>query len=183
MYLLLLLILFSFQIPVFGQNISGIETRFREDPSEWVLYRDSLKEEEIGTIRLRWEDRIDIWDFEIGDISGSIRMKWKENPNIWEVRTDRNNVLVQTTWKDDFSSWVLPYGGDYNIRYRIRYSNDPEEWITEDSEDYGFFSQWTDVEGDLNSWSTNNALIKGKVPIETRIMLCFLPIWINIYRP
>ncbi len=172
------ILLLFLRLSTIAQSIGGIALRWEGDPSEWVIYADSLKEEETGTIRKRWERRVDVWDYSIGKNSGAISMKWKSKPDIWQIRSDSVTLIAKTIWPGDFSSWIIE-DGEITIRYKLRY--DPEDWETEDSENYGYYAIWTDREGDPGSWTIYDELFPEILHVETKVLLSFLPLWLNVY--
>ncbi len=166
-----------FSLPARSQEIRGIGVLWEGDPTEWVIYSDSLKENEVGTLKKRWDNRNDIWDYTFGETSGTIRMKWKSNPDVWQIQSDRSTLLANTIWPGDLTVWSIREEHT-TLRYKMRFQNDPEEWETEDSEDYGYFAMWTDREGDIDNWVIYDALYPEKVSLEAKILLVFLPVWL-----
>ena len=132
----------------FGQSISGLETRWSDNFTEWILFDEDGRES--GTLELVWANQKDwtAWRFRMGDSSGQIKTKWRDNFNEWELRGNNEVITIRTLWRDNFREWrIITSSKQYT--FKTRYGNVFDEWTTRDRELFSMNTQW---DGDPRSW-------------------------------
>ncbi len=173
MRLFVFLLAFSFALPVEGQRLAGLSTRWDDSFSEWVIYGE--EETEIGEIVMKWPMRADWqeWVFQFGDLSGTIRVKWRDDPNLWELRAGNLLFTIRTVWRDDWRQWEIK-GHGFQMDMKSRWGNILEEWVAQDSL-LGLIKVYTAWEGDLRDWVIED-LTAEEVPTAMKLAMVFIPV-------
>ena len=164
-------VLFYLVLPLNGQAIIGVGTRYSDSFREWIITTDN--EEIEGKMRIRWAFRNDWteWDVTIGDLSATIEQKWHDDPNLWEIHCNGVVVNAKTTWPNEFNRWKLTDGKN-QINWGTRYVNIRDDWRTDDrdDEDFRVYTYW---EGDPREWVVEDNL-PAEVSDAMRIAMIFL---------
>lgn len=136
----------------FAQNIlMGISARYDDSIVEWLIFND--EEDTEGELEMRWATQNDLtkWNYDIGDNSGRIETKWRDDLSEWQVSGDDGVIItMRPRWPRDFSEWRITDNNKV-IHLKTRYANVGDEWII-DSEEYGWFSIYTEYRGDPRDW-------------------------------
>jgi hypothetical protein len=113
-----------------AQEISILRAFYANDFRDWLFY--DKKENELGTLRTRWQLTKDYsqWDIRLGELSGSIVLRWHDHPNEWEIRILDDLITIEPTWPGLKDSWRIHYHGK---TYYLNLIPDPEgiQWTLE----------------------------------------------------
>ena len=169
--LVIALFLIGFLNTGLAQDIIGARTIWSDSFREWEFL--TVDEYRSGRLYMRWPSKDDWtqWDFRMGDTIAEMKLKWQGNPDLWEIRCNGVTVTARTLWAGDFREWRLE-DGDKKIVWKTRYGNSAEEWITRD-DDHGFFSVYTNWEGDPRDWVVYDEL-DADVSYAMRMAMIFL---------
>jgi hypothetical protein len=153
-----------------AQDISILRTFYADDYRDWLFY--DAKENELGTLRTRWQMTRDYsqWDIRLGELSGSILLRWQDRPNEWEVRIKDDFCYVVSTWPGQLDSWRISYK---DKTYYLNLIPDPEgiQWALEQDQNALCYI-YNVYYADPREWEVHRE--KGQENIDTTLMVTAL---------
>lgn len=175
---LLFIALAILHLPLTGQDIIGLGTRWSDSFREWEI--QTVDDQRYGSLELRWRlsDDWTQWEFRLGDTTAQIRQKWADDPNLWEIRCLGETVTARTIFSNDFRQWRLS-DGEHRIRWQSRYGNIRDEWIIREGSEHGDFRVQTYWEGDPRDWIVEDNLNED-VSYAMRVALMFVAVFNSI---
>ncbi len=143
-------------VDAYGQAILGISAVWDDNLTEWKIYGET--EESDGTLEIKWPLNNDWteWEFEIYHLDGDVMMPRNNVFEYWEMRNGSDLVTIRTQWPGDTRQWTVRYKG-IKLNIATRYGNIADEWIV-DSKQYGYWSMYTEYEGDPRDWIIEDEL-------------------------
>lgn len=159
-------------IALSAQYLTGIATYYSDSFIEWQLYTDV--EEEVGELRLQWEDDWGKWDYRLNERSGTIKLKWRDRPDEWELRGNGKIVHARTIWNGDFTEWRITEGGQV-FTLQSKWKNVFDDWNLRNSK-LGNFDVQTFRERDPRDWNIFDEMDE-EVSFETKLMIVFLVVY------
>ena len=155
----------------FSQFINGVETRWSDAFTEWIIYTED--ENLQGELTLRWQLNIDWteWDYRLGDEFGSIKLKFKGNPSQWELRGGNEIITVSMVWPNDIREWRVT-NNTTTLTIQSRWGNNLNEWRLK-NENHGRFDMITNWENDPRQWNIQDDLYED-ISIHMKIAMLFI---------
>ena len=134
--------------------ITGLEQRWYNDPTDWIVATDSLD----GELKMRWRTPPDKteWEYSLDKATfGTIKRKWKDDPTAWELVASTGEIVTaRTLWGADLSEWRVT-DNQQSVELKSYYKNDPNVWYLADYK-CGKFTIHTPVNNDFRVWRVDN---------------------------
>jgi len=158
-------------------QITGMETSWANDFSQWTIYSTDGEEEIEGDLRMRWIGDWSVWDYRIGEDFGTIKTKWKGNLNQWEVNTGSGIYTVRTVFNNDPTRWRIRTS-KHNFDLELNRRDVPWDWRVDDDE-VGFYEVYSEWEGDPNVWSIQDETLDN-TSIHEKVTILFFSMWSSL---
>ena len=151
-----------------SQSILGVSAVWDDNLTEWKIYAED--EAYDGTLEIKWPLNNDWteWEFEIYDLDGDVEMPRNNQFEYWEMRNGSDLVTIRTQWPGDIRQWNIRFQ-DYRLTVQTRYGDIADEWLV-DSQEHGFWTMYTEYEGDLRDWIIEDDLDED-VPILVKMAI------------
>lgn len=168
----LLFMLFSLAgIQLQGQSPDGVVTRWTDSFREWVLLEEG---QEVGSMELRWMDNRDWTHYQIGlnGLYGQAKLKWPNRNDEWELNLGQEVVTIRAVFSGDPTEWRI-IGTELQITFKARFPNRPEEWQVRNNS-YGQFNVFTTYQGDPRDWTIDDQLTDVRISEAMRLAMVFI---------
>ncbi len=155
-----------------AQYLTGIATYYSDSFVEWQLFTEV--EDEIGELKLQWDDDWSEWDYRLNETFGNIKLKWKDKPDEWELRGNNKIVLARTLWRGDFTEWRIT-DNKTTFTLQSKWKNQFDEWRIRSSK-HGSFEMQANWEQDPRDWNIFDDLDED-VSYEMKMMMVFIVVF------